>query len=258
MIHQIIFIRQFMQLRQDSEMVSTNLHTAVVVVGGGVNGLCAAVRLLERGFVDVTLIAERMSGIPSKTAPAVFRPDWLGATEVGWHVPPRAASCRSCAASSFDLRMRVCFVLIRVARHPIVLPYCPCRSGLCRGGNVCRDAQKEVQRTRHGANACVRWSSLLCQPQLTAECPSVSHRAIAIMLQRILSPRLIFFVEVTHGWCDGRRGLAHDLQPSRVVRWGNETKAHLQRVYRRDGSAAGVTSTTHIEVFRPGHVRKCV
>eukprot|EP01044_Picomonas_judraskeda_P014724 COSAG03_NODE_2378_length_2825_cov_76.434336_2_plen_84_part_00 len=53
---------------------------AVVVVGGGVMGMASAVRLLEAGFDDVTVVAEKLAGITSKSSPAVFRPDWLGDT----------------------------------------------------------------------------------------------------------------------------------------------------------------------------------
>eukprot|EP01048_Picozoa_sp_COSAG05_P007849 COSAG05_NODE_570_length_8623_cov_35.317339_5_plen_401_part_00 len=51
-----------------------------MVVGGGVMGFTSAVRLLESGFTDVTLVAESLTGITSKSSPAVFRPDWLGDT----------------------------------------------------------------------------------------------------------------------------------------------------------------------------------
>jgi len=53
---------------------------SMVVVGGGVMGISSALRLLESGFSDVTLITDKFDGITSKTSPAVFRPDWLGDT----------------------------------------------------------------------------------------------------------------------------------------------------------------------------------
>ena len=44
-------------------------------------GFSAAVRLLEtRTFSSVSLVAEKLAGITSKSSPAVFRPDWLGDT----------------------------------------------------------------------------------------------------------------------------------------------------------------------------------
>ena len=43
-------------------------------------GFCTALRLLRQG-VHVTMVASKFGGIPSKTAPAVFRPDWAGSTD---------------------------------------------------------------------------------------------------------------------------------------------------------------------------------
>lgn len=68
---------------------------AVVVVGGGAMGFACALRLLESGISkDVTLVAERFSQIPSKSSPAVFRPDWLGETPpervIRWGLETRA------------------------------------------------------------------------------------------------------------------------------------------------------------------------
>ena len=57
------------------------LAAPVLVVGGGAVGFCCALRLLEAGFKDVTLIAAKFSGIPSKTTAGIFRPDYLGDTD---------------------------------------------------------------------------------------------------------------------------------------------------------------------------------
>jgi len=43
-------------------------------------GFASALRLLQDGFHDVTLIAEKFGQIPSKSSPAVFRPAWMGRT----------------------------------------------------------------------------------------------------------------------------------------------------------------------------------
>eukprot|EP00929_Paragymnodinium_shiwhaense_P018807 TRINITY_DN13025_c0_g1_i1.p1 TRINITY_DN13025_c0_g1~~TRINITY_DN13025_c0_g1_i1.p1 ORF type:complete len:384 (+),score=33.40 TRINITY_DN13025_c0_g1_i1:555-1706(+) len=57
------------------------IQQPVIVVGGGVMGFVSALRLLESGrFQDVTLVAEKLSMIPSKTSPAVYRPAWMGKT----------------------------------------------------------------------------------------------------------------------------------------------------------------------------------
>ena len=61
--------------------MTTGISSPVVVVGGGVMGFCSALQLLERGFGDVTLVAEKFSGIPSKTTAGIFRPDYLGDTD---------------------------------------------------------------------------------------------------------------------------------------------------------------------------------
>ena len=70
------------------------MDSPVVVVGGGVMAFTSAVRLLEAGFTDVTLVAESFTGITSKSSPAVFRPDWLGETPpdrvVEWGLETRA------------------------------------------------------------------------------------------------------------------------------------------------------------------------
>ena len=52
------------------------MEQPVVVVGGGVMGMASALRLLETGFTDVTLVAEKLSGewyVPSvcKQGPAL-------------------------------------------------------------------------------------------------------------------------------------------------------------------------------------------
>merc|ERR1719321_688651 len=52
----------------------------VVVVGGGVMGFTSALRILQAGFKDVTIIAESFAPIPSKSSPAVYRPAWMGKT----------------------------------------------------------------------------------------------------------------------------------------------------------------------------------
>lgn len=56
------------------------LAEPVIVVGGGVMGWSASLRLLQAGFQDVTLIAETFAPIPSKSSPAVYRPAWMGST----------------------------------------------------------------------------------------------------------------------------------------------------------------------------------
>lgn len=43
-------------------------------------GFTSALRLLQLGYKDVTLIAETFAPIPSKSSPAVFRPAWMGKT----------------------------------------------------------------------------------------------------------------------------------------------------------------------------------
>ena len=47
------------------------MDAPVVVVGGGVMGFCSAVRLLEHGHTDVTLVAARLDGITSKSSPVL-------------------------------------------------------------------------------------------------------------------------------------------------------------------------------------------
>lgn len=43
-------------------------------------GFTSALRLLQAGARDVTILAETFAPIPSKSSPAVFRPAWLGKT----------------------------------------------------------------------------------------------------------------------------------------------------------------------------------
>lgn len=43
-------------------------------------GWSTALRILQAGFTDVTLVAETFSPIPSKSSPAVYRPAWMGNT----------------------------------------------------------------------------------------------------------------------------------------------------------------------------------
>lgn len=56
-------------------------------------GITSALRLLEAGFTDVTLVAEKLSAITSKTSPGVFRPDWVGNTStervIAWGLATR-------------------------------------------------------------------------------------------------------------------------------------------------------------------------
>lgn len=58
----------------------THTDQPVVIVGGGVMGFTAAVRILNAGFTDVTLVAATFAPIPSKSSPAVYRPAWMGST----------------------------------------------------------------------------------------------------------------------------------------------------------------------------------
>ena len=60
---------------------ATALAVPVIVVGGGAVGFCCALRLLQSGCTDVTLIAAKFSSIPSKTTAGIFRPDYLGDTD---------------------------------------------------------------------------------------------------------------------------------------------------------------------------------
>eukprot|EP00927_Polykrikos_kofoidii_P061886 TRINITY_DN56709_c0_g1_i1.p1 TRINITY_DN56709_c0_g1~~TRINITY_DN56709_c0_g1_i1.p1 ORF type:complete len:371 (+),score=31.48 TRINITY_DN56709_c0_g1_i1:59-1114(+) len=57
-----------------------DVNQSVVVVGGGVMGFTSALRALQAGFKDVSIVAQSFSPIPSKSSPAVYRPAWMGKT----------------------------------------------------------------------------------------------------------------------------------------------------------------------------------
>ena len=84
---------------------------AVVIVGGGVMGFAAALRLLEDGITDVTLVAERFSPVTSKTSPAVYRPDWLGETApervIAWGLETRSHLARVYRTAGSDAGITV-------------------------------------------------------------------------------------------------------------------------------------------------------
>ena len=64
----------------------------------------------QAGHTDVTIVASKLSGIASKTSPAVFRPDWLGDTPAD-----RVVKWGAFSDSRSDAAAAPC--LLRLLRH---------------------------------------------------------------------------------------------------------------------------------------------